>query len=1001
MEPATAVGFAASIVTFIDFSHKLITGTLQVINAGSTTENEHWGKVTKELQNVTTALEVDFLEQSEHVTALKSLAADCKKLSEKLQKAPEVDRPARSQNVHGFQEGRRQGGPSLRECRSEILTRLSLILNERQLSTSVQIASLGEHIDVIRSNVDDLKRLQESLSAFAKEILGGASALGDKVQKHVDELCAKVQQLLDATRPPTPETRVLRQLYFEEMFAREDEISTAADGTFRWILDDTNVTGYDSDDKISDSSQYIAVDVHARYLQNKARALQAEARESLLRWLAEENGIFHILGKAGSGKSTLMKLIAGHARTQEQLKRWAGHKHLIFAPFFAWRTGAKKQHSLDGLYRFMLFAVLVRRMDLIPLVFPDATMAFSVTPCEPYIDQNHFRPLKLDAALRRLASLSSAKGIRICFLIDGLDEFENDITQRHSYADLCEKLRLWAQGSDVKFLVSSRPETDFKTLAPERLQVHLHHLTEPDIGRMALNMFKKHDTFQHVKPYYRSLVDEIVIKAEGVFMWVLLMTRELCNLAAAGEDERTLRNLLDRNPGLDTLYNELIESINPIHRDTVYQMLLWAIIARRRGTRCSTFSMSWIGQLFDDPDFPMPSTIDLSNQESERRLRLGDYRVSLTKGLLETSGNDFPKVDFIHRTAYDFLQQSLQVRQIRSKYPNLNEHFLMAKDQLAHLSFLNSTIPRDSSLIGLAANLNDLEAWNNSTKERYQCLDAMERITPYLQGWWYLILLNRTLLNTTENLIANAKPSPCHHLLWVAFEIRGSTEYLQRRLEDTPEAIHSNDGERSLSLAAILSQSPCVATVQYLLEKGASPNEEAVCFHSPLYYELSKDPEFSWGSKESVWTIFCLFFAGQIIYSSEFEAMEDFHRKKYGPILELFLKTGAVDPNAYFKLRAGDIDYPTHVVSLKDLVKQLFHENPTFWEELFSKCQKGTSSSVQQRWLSRREGLLPYRLGMRPSVSSSFGGVKTRFYLQSVVVEGREFRPRDTWVRII
>ena len=86
----------------------------------------------------------------------------------------------------------------------------------------------------------------------------------------------------------------------------------------------------------------------------ETRLLRSQTRSTFLTWLRNGNQVFHISGKAGSGKSTLMKLLLDHPRTREELKRWAGEKQLVFAHFFFWRSGDKLQRSLEGLYRSIL-----------------------------------------------------------------------------------------------------------------------------------------------------------------------------------------------------------------------------------------------------------------------------------------------------------------------------------------------------------------------------------------------------------------------------------------------------------------------------------------------------------------------------------------------------------------------------------------------------------------------------------------------------------------------
>jgi tRNA A37 threonylcarbamoyladenosine biosynthesis protein TsaE len=55
--------------------------------------------------------------------------------------------------------------------------------------------------------------------------------------------------------------------------------------------------------------------------------MQRESREKFTDWLSSTRAlfpIFHISGKLGSGKSTLMKYLCCHSRTMEELEKWAG-----------------------------------------------------------------------------------------------------------------------------------------------------------------------------------------------------------------------------------------------------------------------------------------------------------------------------------------------------------------------------------------------------------------------------------------------------------------------------------------------------------------------------------------------------------------------------------------------------------------------------------------------------------------------------------------------------
>lgn len=83
-------------------------------------------------------------------------------------------------------------------------------------------------------------------------------------------------------------------------------------------------------------------------------------------WLVGDHAVFHILGKPGAGKSTLMKFLYEHSETQAKLKLWAGDMKLVLCQFFFWRPGQTLQHSIEGLKQSLLYSVLRQCPELIP-----------------------------------------------------------------------------------------------------------------------------------------------------------------------------------------------------------------------------------------------------------------------------------------------------------------------------------------------------------------------------------------------------------------------------------------------------------------------------------------------------------------------------------------------------------------------------------------------------------------------------------------------------------
>lgn len=86
MDPVTAIGFAASILTFLDFSTSLVRGSYDVYKSstGTTRENAHVCNLLADLRAVVADLETDFEGQSKHEKALIKLGQQCQSLAHEL-----------------------------------------------------------------------------------------------------------------------------------------------------------------------------------------------------------------------------------------------------------------------------------------------------------------------------------------------------------------------------------------------------------------------------------------------------------------------------------------------------------------------------------------------------------------------------------------------------------------------------------------------------------------------------------------------------------------------------------------------------------------------------------------------------------------------------------------------------------------------------------------------------------------------------------------------------
>jgi hypothetical protein len=144
----------------------------------------------------------------------------------------------------------------------------------------------------------------------AEEFRNGAdlTCISPRVRDQLQDLLGLSQSI----QTKRTQQKILRFLSFPEMRQRVGGVTEAHKETFRWIFDDATDTG-PVDDSSSDDARVTGLDQTAR-----------EKVDAFVEWLSSGTGVYHIAGKLGSGKSTLMKYLCGHARVREELEKWAG-----------------------------------------------------------------------------------------------------------------------------------------------------------------------------------------------------------------------------------------------------------------------------------------------------------------------------------------------------------------------------------------------------------------------------------------------------------------------------------------------------------------------------------------------------------------------------------------------------------------------------------------------------------------------------------------------------
>ena len=294
---------------------------------------------------------------------------------------------------------------------------------------------------------------------------------------------------------------------------------------------------------------------------------------NFIKWLSESNGIYWIQGKAASGKSTLMRFIWHHDLTHPNLKLWSKDSQLLVAAFFFWNSGVPEEKSQLGLLRSLLYHVLQNHRVLISQVFPEDWVNKSELAANGLeIGPITWSLAQMKKAFTRLIKHAGPQ-LKMCFLIDGLDEYEGDAEEVAQYF---KDLALVSE--HTKFCLSSRPWPIFQDIYQGAPGLKVQDMTYDDIKLYVQENLERNRCMQELldeDPQRSSvLIDELVTKANGVFLWVVLVVKSLIKGLRNGDDIVHLRRRLETIPSdLETLYDNMFSSIDPSDQEEASKMI--------------------------------------------------------------------------------------------------------------------------------------------------------------------------------------------------------------------------------------------------------------------------------------------------------------------------------------------------------------------------------------------------------------------------------------------
>jgi hypothetical protein len=366
-------------------------------------------------------------------------------------------------------------------------------------------------------------------------------------------------------------TECLDSLHFPELFARRDRVEKSANGTNEWIW------------------------THSTYSH----------------WINEESGLLWIYGKPGSGKSTLAAEIV-HAND------FKGQGYLV-ADFFYSARGGSTETSHTLMLRSILFQLLVQDDDLYP-AFQQPFRRF-ITECYPAINANDWKYLDLRAIIQSLKEFKFKERLKFLLLLDGLDESEDKAEtgeERHEVFSLLSSLCAPGSRNIFKIIALSRAERDVRGALQAKFYIDMKDVNKADITRI-VNLgtvrlwrqmraseddlqlgtkFPTHDSSGfdadlHVGidsvPEASELdfvADYLLAHADGVILWVVMIIRELLQIAESGAfTVQQLRKILSSIPtSLHELYLDILGKVKTGKHSNLKQakyIFSWVLFAGR------------------------------------------------------------------------------------------------------------------------------------------------------------------------------------------------------------------------------------------------------------------------------------------------------------------------------------------------------------------------------------------------------------------------------------
>ena len=257
-----------------------------------------------------------------------------------------------------------------------------------------------------------------------------------------------------------------------------------------------------------------------------------------------------------------MKYLIENERTKELMSKTS--TPTFFISYFFYELGHPQEKAFVSLLHAFVYRLL---KELHGISKTASSMLIEIL--KPYMTRMKEQPWAqkvLQEALRHIA-LNCPVNAGVLLFVDGFDECDgNHANQLDFLKDLVESSK--GRKLSIKMCIASRAEVDIRLRLSTYPSLAIHHFTESDITSYVTKRLKTAWDLMASQPdgttatFDQQLIDDVVRKAEGVFLWVNLVVTQLVLAIETEAEASNLHQLVATLPeGLKQLYQSIVAKI--------------------------------------------------------------------------------------------------------------------------------------------------------------------------------------------------------------------------------------------------------------------------------------------------------------------------------------------------------------------------------------------------------------------------------------------------------